>query len=93
MRKHACIRVCMNVIIIQIEEHTRQLAQQSLSAPMSTSASVGTQDGVAGVTPVRRANPAALERFRGGARKVMLTWAQQAVTKYVFRFYFEFIER
>jgi len=48
---------------------------------MSSPASVGSHDGGTSVTPVRRANPAALERFRGGARKVMLTWAQQAVTK------------
>jgi len=57
--------------------------QQSLSYALSRSSSVSSSSSSShNVTPTRRSNLDPISRSRGGAKRVMLSWAQKAVTKY-----------
>ena len=67
----------------QIEEHTRQLAQQTLISSLSRSGSISSNSSSScSVTPTKRSHIDHMGRSRGRAKRVMLSWAQKAVTKY-----------
>jgi len=54
------------------------LARQSLSTPLGSASSLDSNDSV---IPSKTSKSAYLDKGKGGARKVMLAWAQQAITK------------
>ena len=63
-------------ISFQIEENARVLSQLGQAA--ASTSSLSSEEG----TPVtKKPKSAALEKFKLGAKKAMLIWAQKAVTK------------
>jgi len=62
------------------------LAHQALGIPLSRSGSFSSNSSSSSsMTPTKRSNPDPIGRTRGQAKRVMLSWAQKAITKYVDR--------
>ena len=65
--------------ILQIEEQTKLL--RNLDGSMGSMDSLASDGSASSGPAIKRTKPSALERFKGGAKKAMLTWAQKTVTQ------------
>lgn len=77
----------LNIFIFpqQIEEHTKALGEHSLTSSTDTLDSVEGRDvhgRSPGPPPAKKSH--LLEKFKGGARKVLLQWAQKSITRFFF---------
>ncbi len=74
--------------MFQIEENTRALSKLQHASIQEESVQLE------GTSPAaKKPRSMALERFRMGAKKAMLMWAQKAVTEYVLFYFLDFPKR
>ena len=76
------------LFLLQIEENTRALSKLQHASIQEENVQLE------GTSPAaKKPRSMALERFRMGAKKAMLMWAQKAVTEYVYFYSVDFLKR